>query len=394
VSVFTCSENMSVTAFLADKHVCCLLSGRGTQQEHACLLLSAKQATCKTSVLCILPHCKICIPGFAAELLQQLTKQVLLFHPHVAGDVLPVQSAAPQPDSDQKPDLASSTLRRRQSFNFADSRLGSLVPTEAGSAPREQPSGNPHNHSSTTAAAVAPVPARQEAATAGPPRKVVTAQILAPPPGLQPSVAAKLAQPAQKQKLKTAVVQKTGVSSGGKPKPDSKAQSMRPAKSVGRQSVQRTPIGGEATRAQRQGSSLAQLVEKYKTDSAARKQVHNEVTLERISSLAAGLQHAVSGRPSEARSRAPSSVPKQAADATAALTSSSRTHSAMQDKVAAGAKPEAANAARPLQVNREKSMKSTAKGKAPMKNTAGASGARFHKKNKGTRSSLSSDSDF
>ena len=322
---------------------------------------------------------------------------MLLFHPHVAGDVLPVQSAAPQLNSDQKPELASSALRRRQSFNFADSRLGSLLPTEAGSAPREQPSGNPHNHPSTTAAAVHPVPARQEGATAGPPRKVITAQILALAPGLQPKVAAKLAQPAQKQKLKTAVVQKTGVSSGGKPKPDSKAQSMHPAKSVGGKPVQRTPIGGEATRAQRQGSSLAQLVEKYKTDSAARKQVHNEVTLERISSLAAGLQHAVSGRPSDARSRAPSSVPKQATDATAPLASNSRTHSAMQGKVAAGGKPEAAmaaNVARPLQVNREKSMKSTAKGKAPTKNTAGASGARFHKKNKGTRSSSSSDSDF
>ena len=202
-------------------------------------------------------------------------------------------------------------------------------------------------------------------------------------------MAAKLAQPAQKQKLKTAVVQKTAASSGGKPKPDSKAQTTLPAKSFGGQSGQRKPIGGELRQAQRQGSSLAQLVEKYKTDSAARKQVHNEVTLERISSLAAGLQHAVSGRPGEARSRAPSSVPKQAADATAALASSSRTHSAMQEKVAAAAKPEVAKA-----VNREKSMKSTAKGKAPMKNTAGASGARFYKKNKGTRNGSSSDSDF
>lgn len=209
-------------------------------------------------------------------------------------------------------------------------------------------------------------------------------------------MAAKLAQPAQKQKLKTAIVQKTAASSGGKPKPDSKAQTTLPAKSSGGQSVQRTPIGGGAMRAQRQGSSLAQLVEKYKTDSAARKQVHNEVTLERINSLAAGLQHAASGRPSETRSRAPSSVPKQAAGAPAALASSSRTRSATQDKVAAGAKPEAvkaANVARPLQVNKDKSMKSTVKGKAPMKHTAGASGARLHKNNEGTQSMSSSDSD-
>ncbi len=343
-----------------------------------------------------MPHCKLCIPGFAAELLQQLTRQIFISHPHVAGDVLlPVQSAAPQLNSAQKPELDSSTLRRRQSFNFADSRLGQLPPTEAGLAKRGQLSGDPHHHSSSTAASIPSVSATQEAATAGPPRKVVTAQIPAPAPGLQPGVAAKLAQPAQKQKLKTAVVQKTGVSSGGKPKPDSKAQTTHPAKSFGGQSVQRTPIGGEATRAQRQGSSLAQLVEKYKTDSAARKQVHNEVTLERINSLAAGLQHAASGKPSDTRSRAPSSVQKQAADATAAL-ASSRTHLATQDKVAAGAKPEAAkaaNVARPLQVNRDKSVKATAKGKAPMKHTAGASGARFHKNNKGTQSSTSSDSD-
>jgi len=320
-----------------------------------------------------------------------------MFHPHVAGDVLlPVQSAAAQLDSDQKPELDSSTLRRRQSFNFADSRLGPLLPTEAGSAPRGQPSGAPHHHSSHTAATVPPVPATREAATAGPPRKVVTAQLPAPAPGLQPGVAAKLAQPAQKQKLKTAVVQKTGASSGGKPKPDSKAQTTLPAKSFGGQSVQRTPTGGEATRAQRQGSSLAQLVEKYKTDSAARKQVHNEVTLERINSLAAGLQHAASGKLSDTRFRAPSSVQKQATDATAAIASSSRTHSPTQDKVAAGAKPEAAktaNVARPLQVNRDKSMKYTAKGKASMKHTAGASGARLHKNNQSTPSRSSSDSD-
>ena len=359
------------------------------------LFVSATKATCRASVLCVLPRRKICIPGLAAELLLQLTRQDLVFHPHVAGDIL--QSAAQQPDSDQQPDLASSTLRRRQSFNFADSRLGPLLSTEAGSMPWQQPSENPDHRPSTTAATIPPVTARQEAATAGPPRMVVTAQIPAPAPGLQPGLAAKLAQPAQKQKLKTAVVQKMGVSSGGKPKRDfTKAQTTLPAKPFGGQSVQRTPIGGEATRAQRQGSSLAQLVEKYKTDSAARKQVHNEVTLERINSLAAGLQHAASGRPGDAKSSATSSVPKQGADATAALASSSRAHSAMQDKVAAGAKPEAAkaaNIARPLEVNRDKSMKTTAKGKAPMKHTIGASGARFHKNNKGTRGSSPSDSD-
>ena len=393
--MFTCNEDVSITASLADKHFCCLLSSRGTQLEPACLLLSAKQATYKTSVLCILPHCKICIPAVAAELLQQLTRQVFMFHPHLAGELLlPVQSAAPQLDSDQKPELASSTLRRRQSFNFANSRLGSLLPAEAGLAQRGQLSGDPNHHSSTTAVTVPPVPARQESATAGPPRKVAMAQIPAPVPGLQPAVAAKLAQPAQKQKLKTAVMQKTAASSVSKPKPDLKAQTTLPAKSVGGQSVQRTPIGGEATRAQRQGSSLTQLVEKYKTDSAARKQVHNEVTLERINSLAAGRQQAASGRPSGASFRAPSSVPKQAAGPLAAFASNSRTHSATQDKVAAGAKPEAANAARPLQVDSKKSMKSTAKGKASLKSTAGASGARFHKKNTGTRSSSSSDSDF
>ncbi len=314
------------------------------------------------------------------------------FHPHVAGDLLrPVQSAAPQPDSDQKPELVSSTLRRRQSFNFAGSRLGSLLSTKA--AQRQQPSEDPHHHSSTTAATIPPVPARQEAATAGPPRKVVTAQIPAPVPGLQPGVAAKLAQPVQKPKLKTAVVQKTAASSGGRPKPDSKAQTTHPAKSFGGQFVQRTPIGGELTRAQRQGSSLMQLVEKYKIDSAARKQVHNEVTLERINSLAAELQHAGSGRPSDTRSRAPSSVPMQAADTNAALASSSRTHSAMQDKFAAGARPEAAKVARSLQVNKEKSVKNSGKGKARMKHTAGAFGARLYKNNEGTRSSSSSDRD-
>ncbi|DBA96111.1 TPA: hypothetical protein ACH3X1_001605 [Trebouxia sp. C0004] len=313
-----------------------------------------------------------------------------------SGDLLPVQSAEPQVDSDQKPELASSTSRRRQSFNFADSRLRSLMPTEAGWAQRGQPSGDPKHHSSTTAATSPPVPARQEAATAGPPCKVVTVQLPAPAPGLQPGGAAKLAQPALKQKLKTAVVHKTNASSDGKPKPDSKAQTALPTKSSSGQSGQRKPLSGELGQAQRQGSSLAQLVEKYKTDSAARKLVHNEVTLERISSLAAGLQHAAAGKLSDTRSRAPSSVQKQAADATAVLASSSRPPSATKNKVAAGAKPEAAkaaNVARPLPFTSSKSMRSTAKGKASMKPTAGASGARFHKNNKGTQNQSSSDSD-
>ncbi|KAL0020782.1 hypothetical protein WJX79_001465 [Trebouxia sp. C0005] len=229
-----------------------------------------------------------------------------------SGDaLLPVQSAASQLNSAQKPELDSFTLRRRQSFNFADSR-------------------------------------------------------------------------------------KTGTSADGKPKPASKGQIAPPAKSFGGQSGQRTPIGGEATRAQRQDSSLAQLVEKYKTDSAARKQGHNEITLERINSLAAGLQHAASGKLGDTRPTAPSSVQKQVADATAAFASSSRMLPATQDKLAAGAKPEAAktaDVARPLQVNKSKSMKATAKGKAPMKHIAGASGAMVQKNNKSAHSSTSSDSD-
>lgn len=368
------------------------VAGAHSQNKHVCFFLQNRQPA-KPLLYVFCPHRNICIPDFAAELLQH----IYIPHLHVAGDaLLPVQSAASQLNSAQKPELDSFTLRRRQSFNFADSRVGQLLPKEAGLTRRGQPSENPHHHSSSTAASVPSVAPRQEAATAGPPRKAAIAQLPAPVPGLQPGVAAKLAQPAQKQKLNTAVVQKTGTSADGKPKPASKGQIAPPAKSFGGQSGQRTPIGGEATRAQRQDSSLAQLVEKYKTDSAARKQGHNEITLERINSLAAGLQHAASGKLGDTRPTAPSSVQKQVADATAAFASSSRMLPATQDKLAAGAKPEAAktaDVARPLQVNKSKSMKATAKGKAPMKHIAGASGAMVQKNNKSAHSSTSSDSD-
>ncbi len=310
-----------------------------------------------------------------------------------ADDTLPpLQPAALQSNSDHKPEPDTLALRRRQSFNFGDNRLGPTAPSDAKSrAPFGRPPGDPSTQLSTSSSA-APASAAVTAVPARPLHRTAMARSSAQALAEQasPGAASKLPQPAQKPELKRAVVQKKGISIGPLPKTNAQGQTTLPATSHGEQSLRKPKVGGDSAQVQRQDSSLAQLVEKYKTDSAARKQANNEVTLERINSMAAGLQHAASGRITST-SRASPSVHKQVIDAAPAVASSSRRHSPMQAQVASAPKPQlgkAAHSARPLQAGREMSVKSIAKGKQSVKRTATASGSKYHE---GTRNSSDSD---
>jgi len=312
-----------------------------------------------------------------------------------AGDILPpLQPAALQSNSDHKLEPDTSALRRRQSFNFGDNRLGPKVPSDAtAKAPLRRHPGDPATQQSTAAAA-APTSAAVTTVPAKPLHRTAMARSSAEAPAGQPSsgAASKRPQPAQKPELRTAAVQKKGISASPLPKTNANSQTTVPARSPGEQSLCKPEVGGDSAQVQRQGSSLAQLVEKYKSDSAARKHAHNEVTLERINSLAAGLQHAASGRITSTSISSPS-VHKQVIDAAPAVASSSGRHSPVQAQVASAPKPQlgkAAHSAGPLQGYRDKSVKSTAKGKQSVKRTAAASGSKFHE---GTQSSSDFDND-
>lgn len=268
---------------------------------------------------------------------------------HAAGNASSnIQSAAPQPTPDQKPKSNSLTLRRRQSFNSGDNRAGPLVPSEAGWAPSGRPPGAPttqHDLPSTgpAPAAKAAPEQTQHRTGGGPPLH---------------RAAPKLPQPAGEFDLRgpSAVQKKIGTGlAGGSSKSSAKAQTTAPAKSSGTpslqrtagsgepaqaikpsgaQSLQRAAIAKESGQAKRQGSSPAQLVDKYKRDAAARKQRQGEVTLERITSLAAGLQHAASGSSSATDARAASSANKPRMHDLAVVTSSSSRRSPVKGKAA------------------------------------------------------------
>lgn len=307
----------------------------------------------------------------------------LQLHSHPAGSALHgVQSAAPQPSSDQKPKSDNLTLRRRQSFNFGDNRAGPLVPSEAGRAPSGRLPGAPttqqalRSKSPATAAALPAANAAPERTQ----RKAVGGLPLH-------RAASKLPKPAGEAVLKgpSAVLKKTDTGLAGGLS-SSKSQINAPAKSYGAQSLQRTAGSGDAAQAmkpsgarspqraaaaresqqvKRQGSSPAQLVDKYKRDAAARKQRQNEVTLERISSLAAGLQHAASGSLGATDAGAISSAHKQARSVLPVATPSSSRRSPMQGKAAVASRHPTAARMQGVhpQTGRDKTLQDTAKTK-------------------------------
>ena len=300
---------------------------------------------------------------------------------HAAGNASP---AAPQPTTDQKPKSSSLTLRRRQSFNFGDNRAGPLVPSEAGWAPSGRPPGAPttqHALPSTGPAPAAALPAAKAAsertqhrAFGGPPLHEAAPKL--PQPGGDPDV-----------KGPSAVQKKTGSGLGGSlSKSSAKAQINAPARSSGTpslnrttgsgepaqatkpsgaQSLQRATLARESVPAKRQGSSPAQLVDKYKRDAAARKQRQNEVTLERISSLAADLQHAASGSLSATDARGASSANKATMHVLPVAGSSSSRRSPVKGKAAVASRHPTAT---PVQVEHpqadtHKTVQDTAKAK-------------------------------
>ena len=276
-------------------------------------------------------------------------------HGHPAGCAVPgAQSAAPQPSTDQKPKSDSLTLRRRQSFNFGDNRAGPLVPSKAGWAPSGRPPGATATQQalrSKSPASAAALPAAKAA-----PEQTQRRAVEGPP---LHRAAPKLPEPAGEPDLRepSVILEKTGTGlAGSLSKSSAKAQINATAKSSGAQSLQKTAgtrepaqaikpsfaqspqraaAGRESVQTRRQGSSPAQLVDKYKRDAAARKQKQNEVMLERISSLAAGLQHAASGSLSATDVEATSSAHQQSSNVLPVATPNSSRRLPVQGKKAA-----------------------------------------------------------
>lgn len=213
--------------------------------------------------------------------------------------------------------------------------MGPLVPSEAGSAP----SGRPPEASTTQQAAL---PAKKPASAAAlPAPKAASDGTQRRAVGGPPSVRAnsRLPQPTREAELQapSAVQKKSSTGSGGglprlpvkahvkaaakfsEMKPWREAGSIKePAQVIkppsGPSSIPKAAVAGESVQVKRRGASPAELVEKYKRDSAARKHRQSEVTLQRISSLAAGLQHAASGSLTATSAWASSSANKQLSD--------------------------------------------------------------------------------
>lgn len=239
-----------------------------------------------------------------------------------AGDDL-TQSAPLSSDLASKPHVDNMIVRRRQSFKFGDNRLGPLAPSEGSGQMPDTPAAASAN------ALVAPGLAALLGTQQKDDHTQASAMASAPQPVLKatpslPHSALKAPQSAQKRDLKAAVVHKKSAaadsrfSSGPVPKPSSKASAATNLPS--RPSLQKAQHGAQAAHLPRQGSSLAQLVETYKSNSAARKQ-----TGDGVSALVAGRQQAAFGTVAEASSRSLPFVHNQVlANASAPKPNSSR----------------------------------------------------------------------
>ena len=199
--------------------------------------------------------------------------------PHDAGAadiMLPVQSSASQPKLDVRRDSDMTTLRRRQSFNYAD-RSGPSVLSDVDRALLGPPPGEVSMHQAAPAAAAPAV-------------KLAVVKLLPRAKAVQPSARAapRGPQAAQKASAETGPAQRKSVAQ------QARSATPKPVPSPPKQSQLDQAAVVEPRRAQRQGSSMAQLVDKYKSEAAARKLAHHEATIERVNSLATTLQRAPS----------------------------------------------------------------------------------------------------
>lgn len=153
----------------------------------------------------------------------------------------PVQSAAPQSNPEPSPDPDRHSLRRRQSFNYGDNRLGPTVLPGAGWAPLGQPPGAMALQTADPSAAASPI----AAATAAPPAAVAsaarTASVRLPSRApAQPSLRAVSQQPLQaSQPAQTAMAQPSKVttpraSEAGSGKPTATAKATHGTLLLGR----------------------------------------------------------------------------------------------------------------------------------------------------------------
>ena len=181
--------------------------------------------------------CTCCKQGLAA---QPLSSYLLLTHAGEDGPEL--QPASSQSVPGVKPEASLTSLRRRQSFTYADSRLEPPVPPDSGWAQLGRPPGE-----------AAP---QQEPSTRAGPAKVQKAAQKAEP---EASVA---------RTRSNVTVVKPSVSVQSKLLPEGGAPH------ASSQSVRKAPVGVKGNAIQ--SDSKHSLVEKYKAESAARKQASDQ----------------------------------------------------------------------------------------------------------------------
>ena len=273
------------------------------------------------------------------------------------------------------PDLDPTTLRRRQSFTYADHRVGPPVtPDGSWGAPGRPPGKAVAKQplSAVSVAAVAGTPAPSAASATAQPAKVKTlpraaqtqssaraglgkpsAAVLPPPSARaavapsalggspaqlvagagprQPSTKAGLVKPSTSVKPSPTVsaaptqtaAKKAGAGavwaqtkkSADAVVPEARGSMhphLRASKGMPEGSPQGTPKAAQAAQGTAKHSgSMASLVQTYKAESAARKQAHTADTLERTSSVAASLQHARSLSKPAGQAQSPASAHRQ-----------------------------------------------------------------------------------
>ncbi len=197
---------------------------------------------------------------------------------HAEGPVVRLQSAETQPNLGPRRQPDGHTLRRRQSFNHGNDRLGLAVLPGAGWAPlRQAPGGGSVEEPSAAAALSVPAAATAVAAAAA----VVTATRAVP---------ANLLSRASRSKplTRTASRQFSVATSRGQ---------IVDSKAVKASSAQQSAVSK---------SAAAKLVYSPRTDSAARKQARSESKLEggASSTDGAALQEAATQVPEQAKSTA------------------------------------------------------------------------------------------
>ena len=237
------------------------------------------------------------------------------------------------------------TLRQRRSLSYAGP--GPSVLSDVGWTPLGQPSGVASMHPSSAAASalattLSAAPAAKVALVKPSPRAAVgqpsTHQLSA-------KIVCRVPQAAQKSGPETGPAQKQSAaqqargSAGPASKSGARTQTLsptsksKPVPSPPKQPQMHQAANEEPHKAHRQGHIMAQLVDKYKTESAARKQIHVEETLERVNSLGTTLQRGGS-HTTPGGTMAPKPVHKQAAAAVPAGAASDRKQSAAKVKAA------------------------------------------------------------